>query len=155
MNNSKRRREAEAAAKEAEMGAVTQVTVEFEELGLAIAQRQVADGGLTNPIETESFQIAGQVIHNFRTYVAGGAPRRVTVSAKAPRSWWHHVKLALAENARDKSLTWVGHRFATWLGPKVQWETIYAHEDVNRNICPHINRPNHHQKHIQFLAREV
>lgn len=155
MSSSKIRREARAAAKAQELGTTRQVTVEFEEVGLAVAQRQVAGGGITTPIQHEAIQIGEQVIHQFRTYVAGGAPRTVTVSAKAPAGWFQHVLFELANNALNKSFTSAGSRFGLWLAGKVKFDTVSNSEEVNRLICPHINKPNHHQAHVQFLVREM
>lgn len=155
MSNSKRRREERAATKLAEMGSTKRVTVEFEELGTAIAQRQVASGAITTPIEHEAFQMADQVVHQFRTWIAAGAPRTVTVSASFPKTWYWHLVQDIARNAATKSITNLGTVFGHWLGGKVKTGTISNREDVNRNICPHINRPNHHQKHVQYLLREV
>ena len=135
---------------------IERVTIEFEELGLAVAQTLKAQAGFPNDVHHSWREDdVGLIAHQFRSYIAAGAPRRVTVSAKAPRTWYWHLIRDIAQNAATKSATSWATVFGYWLASKVQHETIYAHEEVNRNVCPHIRKPGGDRSHYEFLMRKT
>ncbi len=132
------------------------ISIEMEELGtmVAVAAQEL---GLANEVQIKQWydNMIRSIMHQFTTYIAGGAPATVTISVKVPATWWQHAKRAFSDNAIFQSATPWGRQFGHWLGARVETKPYWGRKDVNRNICPHFKAPAHSRKHLDFLVSDT
>ncbi len=130
---------------------MTSHQINFERLTFMMQQ----DNDLANEIDVETLQhvIEDQVAYRFNTFIAAGCPREVTATVHAPASWRDHIKEAIADNAERESRTPLGRRFGLWLATTITYQTRTNTETVNRNMCPHIQKPDR-GRHVEYLIGE-